>query len=297
MPLPNIPDADDGFITATQLYNSMNDGQLSPYMFDPTYMLIIDTRVKQDYMIKHIVTAKHVSDMSDPIKIEPLELYTMVILYDHKGLSHNIKDSTLGKTVSNLQAQGIDPFVLVGGFDRFHAVHPYLCTERVPHSEVERQMLIIPYPSIIIEDQLFLGRGDQATCSHIVNNLQLTHIVNATRDHRLAFPDRIKYLQIEVDDDSTANLLTEFPATTRFIADAINEGGRVLVHCNLGVSRSSTVVIAYLMYTRHWTLRDARLFLKERRPIIHPNNTFIQQLSRFEEMLFGKKFTHIKELY
>ena len=99
-----------------------------------------------------------------------------------------------------------------------------------------------------------------------------------------------------LNDDSSSNLLPEFPAAVKFIMDGISEGGRVLVHCNLGISRSSTVVIAFLMYTRRWILRDARQFLKERRPIIHPNNAFYYQLSKFEEMLFGKKYTNIKEL-
>ena len=101
----------------------------------------------------------------------------------------------------------------------------------------------------------------------------------------------------QVDDDNTANLLKQFPNAVKFITDAVNAGGHVMVHCNLGVSRSSTVVIAYLMYTRKWIVRDARLFLKERRPISHPNNGFMNQLIRFEEMLFGKKFTDPHHLY
>ena len=189
-------DADEGFITATQLYNSMNDGQHCPYMFDPTFMLIIDTRVKEDFMKKHIVTARCASDLNEPMKLEPIESYTMIILYDHKGLSHNIKDSVLRQTLKDLQAQGAEPFILVGGFDAFYKEHAYLCTHRVPRCEAERQQLIIPYPSIILDNQLYLGRGDQATCNHIITNLKITHIVNVTRDHRLAFPRRIKYLQI-----------------------------------------------------------------------------------------------------
>jgi serine/threonine/tyrosine-interacting-like protein 1 len=289
-------EADEGFITVTQLYNSMHDGQHCPYMFDPTYMLIIDTRVKEDFLKKHIVTARWVGELNEPMRLEELDAYTMIILYDHKGHSHNIKDSTLRQTLKELQAAGVEPFILVGGFDAFFQEHPYLCTHKVPRCEAERQQLIVPFPSIVLDGALYLGRGDQATCNHIVSHLRITHIVNVTRDHRMAFPRRIKYLHIPLDDDSSAQLLPEFPAAVRFIGAAIADGGRVLVHCNLGVSRSSTVVIAFLMYTRRWILRDARQYLKERRPIIHPNNAFYHQLSRFEEMLFGKKYTVIQEL-
>jgi Dual specificity phosphatase, catalytic domain len=48
-------------------------------------------------------------------------------------------------------------------------------------------------------------------------------------------------LQIPVDDDESADLLQHFPTAAAFISNALTEGGRVLVHCAAGISRSATV--------------------------------------------------------
>jgi len=48
----------------------------------------------------------------------------------------------------------------------------------------------------------------------------------------------------------------------------------VLVHCHMGVSRSATVVIAYLMKYFHMTHREAYNFVKKKRSVINPNEGF-----------------------
>ena len=289
--------AEEGFITVQQLYNSLNDGQLSPYRYDPLFMLIIDTRSVEDYRAQHIATARHVSDLEDARLVEPLDSYTVIVLYDHKGLSHSLTGSVLATTLEMIQSLRGDAFILAGGYDTFNDSHHYLCTDRIPVTEQQRQMLIFNYPSMVLDGVLYLGRGDQATNAHTLAHLRITHILNITKEHPCAFPDRIQYLTVEVDDENTANLLREFSSIIQFMTEAMVEDGRVLVHCNLGVSRSATVVIAYLMCTRKWTLKDTYNFVKERRPIMHPNRGFVHQLSRFEEMLFGKKFSRVEEMY
>ena len=294
--MSNVDNVEEGYISVTQLYNSLNDGQLSSYMYDPTYMLIVDTRVAEDYYKLHVVTAEHVSNLTNTDKVEPLHTYTMVIVYDHKGLSRSLKDSALSKTVKDMLTQGTHAFIVKGGFDSFHDKHPYLCTQQIPKTGRHRSKLLIQYPSIVLENRLYLGRVDQATNEKIVTDLAITHVVNVTLERLTPFASRIHYHTIDVEDDSSSDLLSEFLATTKFIKDAIDSGGRVLVHCNLGVSRSASVVIAYLMCTKHWVLRDAYNYLKEHRPIIHPNHGFLKQLSQFEQILYDHKFTNTSKL-
>jgi dual specificity phosphatase 12 len=60
----------------------------------------------------------------------------------------------------------------------------------------------------------------------------------------------------------------------------------ILVHCMAGISRSATVVAAYLLYTfRTLNVRDVLEFMRSRRPIIRPNPSFRGQLERFERRL------------
>jgi protein tyrosine phosphatase len=56
------------------------------------------------------------------------------------------------------------------------------------------------------------------------------------------------HLTIAVDDSEYENLLIHLPQTCRFMQDTLDEGGTVLVHCVMGVSRSTTVVAAYCKF-------------------------------------------------
>ena len=57
---------------------------------------------------------------------------------------------------------------------------------------------------------------------------------------------------------------------------------KVFVHCAQGVSRSSTIVIAYLMKRYQWNLIKSMQFVANKRDCILPNPGFMQQLKLFE---------------
>ena len=69
-----------------------------------------------------------------------------------------------------------------------------------------------------------------------------------------------------------------------FIDEAIDGGGRVLVHCQHGVSRSASVVVAYLCFSMGLSVDEALDTLRHDRPEAHPNNGFMQQLRLFKAM-------------
>ena len=58
-------------------------------------------------------------------------------------------------------------------------------------------------------------------------------------------------------------------------------GGRVLVHCQAGISRSPSIVLAYLIDRKNMDFDDAYHLLTERRPIVAPNFNFLAQLNDF----------------
>jgi len=87
---------------------------------------------------------------------------------------------------------------------------------------------------------------------------------------------------IPVQDSEYADILIHLPDACRFIQKAVDDGGHVLVHCRMGISRSATVIAAYLMSTRHIPVQKALAIIKRARPQIQPNYGFIKELHAFE---------------
>ncbi|KAK4164678.1 protein-tyrosine phosphatase-like protein [Cladorrhinum sp. PSN259] len=67
------------------------------------------------------------------------------------------------------------------------------------------------------------------------------------------------------------------------IEDVEINGGKVLVHCSEGVSRSGAVVVGYLMKKEGKTLKEALKFVKRRRRVVQPRRSFLEQLKVWEK--------------
>ena len=85
---------------------------------------------------------------------------------------------------------------------------------------------------------------------------------------------------IELEDSPQTNIIKYFKDSIKFI----EESDKVFVHCFAGVSRSATLVIAYLMWKNHKPFKETREFVNEHR-WIGPNLGFKQQLLIFEDKL------------
>ena len=57
------------------------------------------------------------------------------------------------------------------------------------------------------------------------------------------------------------------------------------MHSNAGISRSSTVALAYVIETERIPLEQAYDRLKASRPAVQPNPGFMEQLAAFQEQL------------
>lgn len=102
------------------------------------------------------------------------------------------------------------------------------------------------------------------------------------------FPD-IEWYRFIVDDDPNEKISKYFYDTAIIIMKALKENKNVMVHCAAGMSRSPTLVIAYLMIANQWTYEEAFGFIKRRRPLAEPNIGFVKQLKLLEFKLKGKE--------
>src|SRR5271154_6744959 len=99
--------------------------------------------------------------------------------------------------------------------------------------------------SFIVEG-LYLGNLKDASNEKLLQQYGITHILGLVNGQP-RFDNIIYLVYNNVDDHPNQNILQYFGQSISFIDKAINKGGKVLVHCFAGVSRSATIVIAYLM--------------------------------------------------
>ena len=130
---------------------------------------------------------------------------------------------------------------------------------------------------------LYLGDIQIARNRDVLKRYDITKILNVSKlDNSFESEKELEYKQIAVEDAPDVNLSEHFPDAFRFIESARQGGERVLVHCHAGMSRSVTVILAYLMQTEGYTLDKAYDFVKDKKPNIQPNFSFMGQLLDFE---------------
>jgi dual specificity phosphatase 12 len=136
----------------------------------------------------------------------------------------------------------------------------------------------------IIENKLYLGNILSARSSRSLTERRITHIISVCPDPIPAeLPESgITHMRISIDDVDYADLLSHLPTACRFIDQAMNDGGTVLVHCVQGLSRSAAVIAAYLMYSRRINSTQALEIVRRAREQIWPNPGFQEQLVLFE---------------
>ena len=139
--------------------------------------------------------------------------------------------------------------------------------------------------AIEIIPHLYLGSMACASNLEELKSKNITHILCCGSGIKLYFPDKFKYHKIELADKETEPIRKYFDETYNFINDAIENGGNVLVHCYAGISRSTSIVIAYLMKSKKIGFNKAFELIKEKRGKIQPNSGFVLQLKAYEKEL------------
>uniref|UniRef100_A0A8C6QS53 Dual specificity phosphatase 13B n=1 Tax=Nannospalax galili TaxID=1026970 RepID=A0A8C6QS53_NANGA len=139
---------------------------------------------------------------------------------------------------------------------------------------------------------LFLGDAYAARDKNHLIQLGITHVVNVAAGKfqvdtgaKFYHGTSLEYYGIEADDNPFFDLSVYFLPVARYIRDALSAPqSRVLVHCAMGVSRSATIVLAFLMIYKNMTLVDAIQTVQAHRDIC-PNSGFLRQLQVLDNRL------------
>lgn len=131
---------------------------------------------------------------------------------------------------------------------------------------------------------LYIGNEAASQNRELLSHYGITHIVNLNAHASSpAFPGSFTYYNVKINDHVFEVLDDKFWNAYEFTKNAINQGGKVLVHCRKGISRSAALCVAYLMEAKKMTFNEAFNTLKKQRPAIDINQGFVDQLKAREQ--------------
>ncbi|NXM68484.1 STYL1 protein, partial [Serilophus lunatus] len=306
------------------LYNIINQCRRFPRLSEPNYLCLLDARTEREFGDSHIITARRIeqSPTGEYLVPNPEELgyVRYCVVYDSKTSSldscdcdEEEKETDTEPALANsflvslateegtsvLHGRNFEQFtrhpvlVLKGGYRRFSAYYPFLGTQKIlwMPRELENYQ---PYPVEILPAKLYMGNFKQACDQKIQKDLRIKALVNVSEQPATLFAEDGESLHISVPDKLETDLFSSFPTITHFI-DAQLGRGAVLVFSSLGISRSSTATMAYLMHSCRFSLKGAWAYLLKCKETMRPHRGFVEQLSAWETQIYGSTITDISE--
>ena len=141
------------------------------------------------------------------------------------------------------------------------------------------------FPAREIIPGLWIGSSADASNPRFMACHDIGLIINCSKDIPCSFSRDIPTVRIPIHDAAYENLtmLRYLPRVVRTIEKKLRSGVSVLVHCYAGVSRSSSVVAAYLMYKYGLEKNEAITFIQQRKSETFSNGViFNRALNSFD---------------
>ncbi|VEU19794.1 DEKNAAC100200 [Brettanomyces naardenensis] len=83
----------------------------------------------------------------------------------------------------------------------------------------------------------------------------------------------------------SSRLVSDFPKLTQLIDESLAANKKVLIHCQCGISRSASLIMAYFMKVNRVDYNQAYNQLKQKAPLISPNLSLIYELMEWGQYL------------
>ncbi|KAA0194349.1 hypothetical protein HAZT_HAZT010316 [Hyalella azteca] len=292
-----------GCITPIALHNLMTDGFYAPYAANPAYLLLVDCRSAKQFTRRRLVRSKWYGTIQ-----EDLPPYYSIVLYDEVPRAKAPDPQATGplpELYHKLKQLRLNPQVVMGGWQALQISCFYLM-------EQGGDQLLGPakpppwFPALIIPGLLYLGHAEMACNDQVLLALGITHVVAiADRVPHTVLP-ALNYLVVPIPEEDPVDmnpasggtdLVASLPTLQAFVNEAREVGGRVLAHCDQGLTRGAALVMAFLMAERRATLEDAFYYVRAARSAVHLHPGLLRQLLAYERTLFGTCITSADDLF
>ncbi|CAL8296290.1 unnamed protein product [Gadus morhua 'NCC'] len=224
-------------------------------------------------------------------KLRRGEFSPVVVVDDNSHLMAQLKHESLANMLlSALRAEVPRSsvqicFLKAGPRSGFKPTAP---ERKTPSYDQEGPVELLPF--------LFLGSALHSSRREALVAAGITAVLNVSSTCPSLYEGELRYLRLNVEDSLLTDIRACFSQAIAFIGrsrgliycgvcpqtSVKEQGGRVLVHCQAGISRSATICLAYLMHARQVRLQEAYDFVQQRRRVISPNLAFMGQLLQFE---------------
>lgn len=142
-------------------------------------------------------------------------------------------------------------------------------------------------------DWIWIGDAEDARDAAHLRKANIKYVLNCTMRKKdggvMNFHEKdsnFSYCRLRMADNATEHLSEHFEMAWEFLERIrVREDGSVLVHCQQGVSRSVSIVLSYMMKYYRMSFDESLALAKNARKQAGPNESFMQQLRRFEDLL------------
>ncbi len=142
-------------------------------------------------------------------------------------------------------------------------------------------------PNMII-DNIYVGSIYDAYNIEKLEEEGITNVISAVAGFDNIYDSTINHLNLTLIDNNQQDILRYFEISNHFIEQILEKNEKILVHCICGVSRSVTLVCAYMIKKYNYTVKEALEIIKKNRNVANPNENFINQLEEYYQLLNRK---------
>jgi len=141
----------------------------------------------------------------------------------------------------------------------------------------------------LIHDSIYLGNMQNAKNKAELLEAGITHVVNCCAAKcGNYFPEAFKYLSLEIKDTPEFDLSSYLFVAFEFIQTALDMDGKVFIHCNQGISRAPSILLAYYIWRYKVELEPCLEKLKVIYPKAEPNLGFMIHLGVFQKLVLNE---------
>lgn len=134
-----------------------------------------------------------------------------------------------------------------------------------------------------VSSHLYFGSNMVAQNYDLLHACKITHILNCVGfECPEYFSNDFYYKTLWLQDHPSEDIISILYNVFDYFENVREQGGRVFVHCIQGVSRSASLIIAYLMWQEQRTYEDILEKVKTIRCVVSPNMGFAFQLLQWQ---------------